>query len=80
MDQLKEPQSDATRQQSKKKDKATKPSKTFLSLFFFAQGVVALSGFFVFLSELDYFQSRYKDSLFYFWSIVPGNIAVPVSF
>lgn len=31
------------------------PRSRFFTLFFFAQGLVGLSGFFVFLSELDYF-------------------------
>ena len=34
-----------------------KPSKTFLNVFFFVQGLVSLTSFFVFLSESDYFQN-----------------------
>lgn len=55
------------------------PSPNFLKTFFFFQGLVSLTSFFVFISEADYFQAQYKDYLFYFWSIMPGNIAIPVS-
>ncbi len=66
---------------NKDKRSSTKqePSHRFLLLYFFINGMMSLTPFFVFLSEADYYQAQYSDFLFYFWSIMPGNIAVPIS-
>ena len=56
------------------------PSKSFLVLFFFIMGFQGIDCFFVLLAESDYFNEQYPRFLYYFWSIIPSNIAIPFSF
>ena len=56
------------------------PSSSFLNLYFFTFGLVGLSTFFIFIAESDFFNDKYPNYLFYFWSVMPANIAVPLSF
>ena len=55
-------------------------SHTFLCFFSFFLGIAGVSSFFAILAEADLFDIAYPDYLYYYYSLVPQNFSIPVSF